>query len=227
MEKNRKRRSRRSAAFTGILSAACGAFGICALSVTYARTGSSAGADTQPETWTISEQEVANYQEQEAAKEEADAIRAFMDAQAKEAEADAAAKFAGSRQELWEQGFTDRERYLLAKLAMAEAEDEDTEGKALVMRVVLNRVMDSGFPGTIEEVIFQPGQFSPISNGRFDRVEPDADCWEALDLITMDQWDSSFGATYFESKSNSTWHSENLEFLFQHGRHYFYKGRKE
>ena len=30
--------------------------------------------------------------------------------------------------------------YLLMKIAMAEAEDEDTEGKALVMMVVLNRV---------------------------------------------------------------------------------------
>lgn len=32
------------------------------------------------------------------------------------------------------------ESYLLAKIAMAEAESEDTEGKALVMLVVLNRV---------------------------------------------------------------------------------------
>ena len=29
--------------------------------------------------------------------------------------------------------------------------------------------------------------------------------------------------TYFESRSNSTWHSEHLTFLFRHGRHYFYK----
>ena len=47
---------------------------------------------------------------------------------------------------------------------MAEAESEDTEGKALVMLVVLNRVWDDEFPDTIEEVIFQKGQFSPISN---------------------------------------------------------------
>ena len=115
------------------------------------------------------------------------------------------------------------ESYLLAKLAMAEAESEDTEGKALVMLVVLNRVWDDEeFPNTIEEVIYQPRQFSPISNGRFDRVEPDADCWAALDLIMQDRWDGSYGATYFESKSESTWHSENLTFLFRHGKHYFY-----
>lgn len=119
------------------------------------------------------------------------------------------------------------ESYLLAKIAMAEAESEDTEGKALVMLVVLNRVLDDKeFPDTIEEVIYQPGQFSPVSNGRFDKVEPDADCWAALDLIMVDKWDESQGAAYFESKSDSTWHAKNLRFLFVHGKHYFYKDRK-
>ena len=90
--------------------------------------------------------------------------------------------------------------YRLAKIAMAEAESEDTEGKALVMLVVLNRVWDDEFPDTIEEVIFQKGQFSPISNGRYDEVEPDEDCYRALQLIQTGGWDESHGATYFESK---------------------------
>lgn len=63
--------------------------------------------------------------------------------------------------------------YMLAKIAMAEAESEDTEGKALVMLVVLNRVWSDEFPDTIAGVIFQDGQFSPISNGRYDEVKPD------------------------------------------------------
>ena len=75
--------------------------------------------------------------------------------------------------------------YKLAKIAMAEAESEDTEGKALVMLVVLNRVWDDEFPDTIEEVIFQKGQFSPIGNGRYDEVEPDEDCYRALQLIDI------------------------------------------
>ena len=36
--------------------------------------------------------------------------------------------------------------YMLAKIAMAEAESEDTEGKALVILVVLNRVWSEEFP---------------------------------------------------------------------------------
>ncbi len=117
------------------------------------------------------------------------------------------------------------EGYLLAKLAMAEAEGEDTEGKALVILVVLNRVWGDGFPDTIEEVVYQPGQFSPVADGRFDSVEPDADCWAALDLVAVDKWDGSRGATFFEAESDSTWHREHLDFLFQHGGHYFYKER--
>ena len=120
--------------------------------------------------------------------------------------------------------------YLLCKIAMAEAEGEDVEGKAYVMMVVLNRMMSDEFPDTISDVIFQkiPSskhyQFSPIENGRFDRVEPNDECWQALDMIMVDKWDKSQGALYFESEANAdNWHSRNLEYLFTHGGHRFYR----
>lgn len=118
------------------------------------------------------------------------------------------------------------ESYLLAKLAMAEAEGEDTEGKALVILVALNRVWSDDFPNSIEEVIYQDGQFSPVQNGRFEMVEPDRDCWQALDMVMHDKWDESHGALYFESESNSTWHRDHLQFLFQHGAHRFYTDKE-
>lgn len=123
--------------------------------------------------------------------------------------------------------FSDKNAYLLKKIAMAEAEDEDTEGKALVMKVVLNRVTSREFPDSIKKVIYQERQFSPIANGRFDRVEPNEDCQKALDMIAENGWDESRGALYFESKSASTWHEDNLQFLFRHGNHYFYTDREE
>jgi N-acetylmuramoyl-L-alanine amidase len=121
--------------------------------------------------------------------------------------------------------------YLLAKIAMAEAEGEDTEGKALVMLVVLNRVWSDEFPNSIEEVILEEHngvhQFSVTQeNGRWYTVEPDADCYKALDLIQYEKWDESEGALYFESKSDSEWHRKNLRFLFQHGNHYFYTDKE-
>lgn len=120
--------------------------------------------------------------------------------------------------------------YLLCKIAIAEAEGEDVEGKAYVMMVVLNRMMSDEFPNTIRDVIFQkiPNskhyQFSPIENGRFDRVEPSEECWQALDMIMVDKWDKSQGALYFESEADTdNWHSRNLEYLFTHGGHRFYR----
>lgn len=119
--------------------------------------------------------------------------------------------------------FEKEDAYLLAKLAMAEAEGEDTEGKALVMLVVLNRVDTYGFPDTIREVIYQQGQFTPVCKEDFDKVEPDEDCWKALEMIETDRWNESMGATYFENAGEDAWHRKHLQFLFQHGKHYFYR----
>ncbi len=125
----------------------------------------------------------------------------------------------------WSLGWSADDSYILTKIAMAEAEGEDKEGKALVILVVLNRVWDDSFPDTIEEVVMQENQFSPVTNGRYDRVEPDSDCWDALELV-MDGWDESEGALYFKSRSLSTWHQRNLKYLFKHGNHYFYKEKE-
>jgi N-acetylmuramoyl-L-alanine amidase len=112
--------------------------------------------------------------------------------------------------------------YLLAKIAMAEAGNQDTEGKALVMLVVLNRAWgDNEFPDTVEDMIYDDGQFSPVLEGKFEQTIPNNDCWEALEMV-MQGWDESKGALYFESKSSSTWHEDNLKFLFKHQDHYFY-----
>lgn len=115
--------------------------------------------------------------------------------------------------------------YILARIAMAEAEGESIEGKAMVIRVVLNRKESSAFPDTIEGVIFEDGQFTPVENGRFERVEPDAECWAALNMVLIDEWDESEGALYFEAIYNGeeTWHSENLEYIKTVGNHNFYR----
>ena len=77
--------------------------------------------------------------------------------------------------------------YLLAKIAMAEAESCDTYTKTLVILVVLNRVWSDDFPNTIEDVIYQEVngvyQFTPIADGRWDSVEPDDDSWNAVQQV--------------------------------------------
>lgn len=114
--------------------------------------------------------------------------------------------------------------YLLAKIAMAEAEGCNTRTKTLIILCVLNRVWSDEFPDTIHDVIFQTNQFSPIDNGRWDRVEPNEDCWEAVKVVMEAKYDYSGGATYFEScDDEDNWHSRNLEFLYESDGIRFYK----
>lgn len=119
--------------------------------------------------------------------------------------------------------FTDEESQMLLKLAMAEAEDQGVIGKALVIRVVKNRVDSEAFPNSIQDVIYEPKQFSPVWDGRFDEAVPDAECYQALERV-LNYWDGSNGATYFEAEwSDGTWHKENLTELFTYGTVTFYK----
>ena len=116
------------------------------------------------------------------------------------------------------------ESYLLARIAMAEAEGCNTQTKTLIIMCVLNRVWSDEFPDTIEEVIFQENQFSPIDNGRWDRVEPNEDCYEAVKIVMEAKYDYSGGATYFENcVDEDNWHSRNLEFLYESEGIRFYK----
>jgi N-acetylmuramoyl-L-alanine amidase len=66
-------------------------------------------------------------------------------------------------------GVTASEKDLLARLVRAEAESEPYAGKVAVATVVFNRVESSQFPNTINGVIYQSGQFSPVSNGSINR----------------------------------------------------------
>lgn len=55
--------------------------------------------------------------------------------------------------------------YMLAQIIYAEAKGEPYNGKIAVGNVILNRVKSEQFPDTIRGVIFQNGQFSPVSDG--------------------------------------------------------------
>lgn len=125
---------------------------------------------------------------------------------------------------------SEEDKYLLAKIAMAEAEGESIKTKVFVILTVLNRVYsnDAYFPDTIEEVIFQSNdgvyQFSPvIPGGRWWKVEPNEECWKAVEMVNGMKEDVSMGALYFESCSGESWHSRNLEFLFKSDNMRFYK----
>lgn len=68
---------------------------------------------------------------------------------------------------------------LLAALIQCEAGGECYEGQLAVGAVVMNRVADPRFPETIAEVIYQPGQFTPVKHGKVDRVLESGNIYES------------------------------------------------
>ena len=68
---------------------------------------------------------------------------------------------------------------LLAALIQCEAGGECYEGQVAVGAVVMNRVADPRFPETIAEVIYQPGQFTPVKHGKVDRVLASGNIYES------------------------------------------------
>lgn len=62
------------------------------------------------------------------------------------------------------------EKKLLAALIFCEAGNQPYEGQVAVGAVVMNRVRSDSYPGTIQEVIYQSGQFTPAMTGWLDSV---------------------------------------------------------
>lgn len=63
-----------------------------------------------------------------------------------------------------------RDQELLAALIFCEAGNQPYDGQVGVGAVVMNRVRSGIFPDTIEEVIYQSGQFGPAITGKLDRI---------------------------------------------------------
>lgn len=117
----------------------------------------------------------------------------------------------------FEPWLTDDEIDLIAKITMAEAEGESELGKRLVIDTILNRV-DSElkyFPDTVTEVIYQPNQFSPIWNGRFDKCYVDEDIRE----LVLEEMESrtNTDVLYFHANKYGKYGTP----LFSEGNHYF------
>lgn len=117
--------------------------------------------------------------------------------------------------------FTKKEKYMLAKIAMAEAEGCRIKAKELVIRTVLSRIESDMFPNTVEEVIFQKNQFTPISDGRWNKVEPNEECWQALENVLSSS--ESKDILFFESCKGDSWHNKNLKLVCEEDGMRFYK----
>lgn len=117
---------------------------------------------------------------------------------------------------------SDGEKEMLLRIGMAERGGSGCpECIALVMCTVLNRVESGRFGGSISKVLFAQDQFTPVSTGYYYRVKPNELCYDALEMIVYG-WDESQGALYYEWCEGESWHSRNLNLLFQHCDTRFY-----
>jgi N-acetylmuramoyl-L-alanine amidase len=132
------------------------------------------------------------------------------------------------------ENFTDFELEALAKMVWAEARGEDGLGQQLVVHAILNRLISGeNFPDTLLGVLFQPNQFSPVTDGSFNRATPCQRIHQNITTAIQNHaikvgntiaQDPAKGATFFRSKvgAEGSWHERNLTRLFAHGNHIFY-----
>ncbi|MGE5597791.1 MAG: cell wall hydrolase [Bacteroidota bacterium] len=109
---------------------------------------------------------------------------------------------------------------LLARLIHAEAGGEPFLGQVAVGAVVMNRLQDPSFPGSIEGVIFASHEFESVTNG-FIWTEPTEENIRAA-REAIGGWDPTGGAKYFfnPGKTYSAW-IWNRPILTQIGNHVF------
>lgn len=120
---------------------------------------------------------------------------------------------------------SDTDYNALLKIVEAEAGGEDENGKLLVANVVLNRVKSGIFPDTVTEVVYQREfgvcQFSPVSDGRINRVKVSEETKRAVDRAVYGE-DISQGALYFVARKavaadKMQWFDNHLTWLLHMG----------
>lgn len=115
----------------------------------------------------------------------------------------------------------------LLRIVEAEVGDNDVYGRTIVANVVINRVRSTRFENTITDVIFSPGQFSPIRDRRFYKVKVSETTIKGVNKALLGE-DNSRGALYFMDRAYSTnhavgWFDSSLTYLFSYGGHEYFK----
>ena len=105
----------------------------------------------------------------------------------------------------------------LAKCVLAEAGNQDELGKRLVIDVILNRVDNTAFPNTINEVINQSGQFNVVESGAINKQVPDEYIYSLIEEELNDRTDSE--VLYFKTLGYHYFAEPVLEYQ----DHYFSK----
>lgn len=112
---------------------------------------------------------------------------------------------------------------LLARIIHSESRGEPYKGQVAVGAVVINRVKSPDFPDTFREVIYQEGQFTPVTNGHIDLAANESAYRAARESLKGN--DPSLGALYFYNpeKAVTYWWLSQLETTVVIENHVFAK----
>ena len=137
----------------------------------------SQAASEQPEVTTITETKGENTNIVASAQEMTDASQQVIaDNIAKKEEEERLAREKAEQEAKEKAEREAREAYvranqeLLASIIYCEAGNQPYEGQVAVGAVIMNRVKSGSYPNSIEEVIYQSGQFGPAATGWLNRV---------------------------------------------------------
>lgn len=116
--------------------------------------------------------------------------------------------------------YEEEDLYWLSRAIYSESGNQPMKGRIAVGTVILNRVAHEAFPNTIKDVIFAPGQFSPVSNGTIYR-EPDEESVIAAKLC-LDGVREAGESLYFNVTSMVSWADQSRTLYCTIGDHNFY-----
>ena len=121
----------------------------------------------------------------------------------------------------------DEDKEILYRIVEAESGNQFFLGKVYVANVIINRLLSPSYPDSIEEIVFASRQFSPVWDGRYERVRITDETKYAVDYA-ISHADNSQGALYFMNpvaadECNAEWFNNSLTKLFTFRDHAFYK----
>lgn len=109
---------------------------------------------------------------------------------------------------------TPAEKSLLARLVSAECRGEPYLCRVAAAAVVLNRVRDDGFPGSVVNVIFSIGAFPSVEKGELGQNITDEDLQVSLEAVCQAAAgeDPTGGALYFAREDDFRAETINVSF---------------
>jgi len=118
--------------------------------------------------------------------------------------------------------YNSHEIYWLSRIIYAEANGQPFDGMIGVGNVVLNRVASSRFPNSVEGVVFEPGQFTPVDNGTIYNT-PSSEAVRAAQLC-LEGVNTVGNSLFFLNPSiaDASWFNSALTYYTTIGGHAFY-----